>query len=111
MPDDLQPVAPPMPDASGLPASGAMPAPLPVRSQQQTNQARANQPPQPRPILMSLIQGLMGKSKQMDTSTGAEVMRPVSRLDTFENFLGNFVTALGAGMSAAHGPGAFAKGA
>lgn len=39
-----------------------------------------------------------------------EMARPVSRMDTFEHFLGNFVQALGQGMAAAHGPGAAGKG-
>lgn len=70
--------------------------------------AAQNQPPTPSPILYQLIRGLT--HPQMVAPAPGQEARPVSRLSTFENFLGNFVNALGQGMAAAHGPGAFGKG-
>lgn len=70
--------------------------------------AAANRPPVPTPILQQLISGLA--RPQMVAPAPGQMARPVSRLDTVEHFLGNFVQALGQGMAAAHGPGAFGKG-
>ena len=53
------------------------------------------------PIIASLIQGLVSPNQG---GRGG-------RLDAFEQFLGNFATAMGTGMQAAHGPGAAFKGA
>jgi hypothetical protein len=61
---------------------------------------------------MDLVQGLINPPSQADTSTGTTVMRPQSRVDTPENFLTNFIGALGQGMSqSGHGPGANLRGA
>lgn len=67
-----------------------------------------NKPPTPSPILYQLIRGLV--HPQMVAPAPGQEARPVSRLATFEQFLGNFVNALGQGLSAGHGPGAFGKG-
>lgn len=64
----------------------------------------------PRPILMDLIQGLI--KPRMQASAPGQMATPVSRAQTFENFLGNFVYALGQGFAnEGHGPGAAMRGA
>ena|SRR5215469_753740 len=71
--------------------------------------SQASGPPQiGKPLLYSLIQGMVSPPQR--ASAPGQLARPVSRLDVFENFLGNFIGALGSGLSAAHGPGAFGKG-
>jgi len=120
MPPQGQPPAPSLNPDQGQP--GAAP-PVPIdqqaqmaQMQQQTPQA----PPQPPPALQQqpaqapgmaapnvirMIAGMINpQSRMAGMGTGA------GRAEVFENFLGNFVTALGAGFSAAHGPGAFGKG-
>jgi hypothetical protein len=101
--DPQQQSVPAVPDVSNLPVnSGPVPqAPAPKPQAPQSSGYQG-----PRPILLDLVQGLAGKLT--DPSTG----RPVSRAATMEDFLGNFVSALGAGFAAAgHGPGAAARGA
>jgi len=104
----------PIPDASSLPLTSNAAPPSPeqialarIQAGQQPPR-QSQQPPVPQPILQTLIQGLARPPQTQPDQMG--VSRPVSRLDTFESFLGNFVTALGQGLSAAHGPGAFGKG-
>lgn len=74
--------------------------------------------PQPRPILADLLGGLFGgqgRRGYQDMPAGQPAgtqARPVSRLNVFENFLGNFIQALGAGFAnEGHGPGAAFRGA
>src|SRR5262245_30158207 len=60
----------------------------------------------PRPILMDLVQGLV--HPRMQAAGPGQMATPVSRAQTFENFLANFVGALGAGFGASGtGPGSF----
>jgi hypothetical protein len=87
------------PGAQPTPAPVQPPAPAPQQQQQ------SNAPPRPRPILADLISGLIHPQAQA-LADG----RPSSRVDVIENFLGQFMTALGSGMAAAHGPGANLKG-
>ena len=84
-----------------FPAQQPPAAPIPPPQPQQNTA-----PPKPRPILADLIAGLI--HPQTQNVAGA---RPASRVDVVENFLGNFMTALGQGFQAAHGPGAALKGA
>lgn len=97
-PDPTQPLS----ESLGLPAGLA-------QSQTATPQLAPQGYQGPRPILMDLIQGLI--KPKMQAQPG-QMARPVSRAATFEDFLGNFVGALGQGFAAAgHGPGAAARGA
>lgn len=63
---------------------------------------------------MDLISGLARPRMipgQVDATGVQAPSRPVSRAATFEDFLGNFIGALGKGFEASgHGPGAFARG-
>ena len=104
------PVVPPLPDASALPPTSN--APPPVAATPQAPPTPQQSVPTPSPILYQLIRGLTHPPVETQTTPDgtAQFQRPVSRLSTFENFLGNFVSALGQGLSAAHGPGAFGKG-
>ena len=83
------------------PSPASTPPPQP---QPQPQQASA---PSPRPILLDLIKGLIHPQAQ-----NLAAARPTSRVDVLENFLGNFVSALGAGFSnEGRGPGAAMRGA
>lgn len=105
--------APPVPDVSNLPANSG-PAPQPQFTPQAQPQQQASGSQSPRPILMDLVAGLIRprtQPGQMDPSGVQGPPRPVSRAATMEDFLGNFVSALGKGFEASgHGPGAFARG-
>lgn len=51
------------------------------------------------------------KTMQADKPGDIATARPASRLDVFENFLSNFVGALGQGLAnTGHGPGSFGRG-
>ena len=110
MADDDQAVMPtmqpgPMPDLGQ--ASQQTPV-LDPATVQQAQQQQPVRPPSPRPILFDLFNA-MGIGGQGQTNQAG---RPVSRLDHFENFLGNFVQALGAGFAnEGRGPGAAYRGA
>lgn len=106
-PPDLSQILPPQP-MPDLGQPGSVPPNLAGSPGSPQAAAAANRPPVPQPILQQLIQGLA--RPQMVAPAPGEMARPVSRLDTFEHFLGNFVQALGQGMAAARGPGAFGKG-
>jgi hypothetical protein len=70
-------------------------------------QAQASEPPTPRPILVDLIKGLIHPQAQ-----NLAAARPTSRTDVLENFLGNFMNALGSGFAnEGRGPGAVLRGA
>lgn len=107
---------PPIPDGNNLPATSnaAPPSPMALamarqQAGQQPPPQTSNQPPRPQLILEQLIRGLAKPPQTPPDAMG--VSRPVSRLDTFESFLGNFVNALGHGLAASgHGPGAFGRG-
>jgi hypothetical protein len=59
------------------------------------------------PNIVRLIAGLINPAQ-----AGSPAGRPPSRLNVFEDFLGNFVNSLGQGLAASgHGPGANARGA
>lgn len=111
-PLDQQQAVPAVPDTSNLPVnSGPVPQP-PAVPQQQTQDSGGYRGPGP--ILMDLISGLARPRMipgQVD-STGVQAPPSrVSRAATFEDFLGNFIGALGRGFEASgHGPGAFARG-
>lgn len=108
-PPDISQLVPPQPAPDVSSISSPAPTPVLAGSPGSPQYAAAqNQPPSPSPILYQLIKGLT--HPQMVAPAPGEQARPVSRLSTFENFLGNFVNALGQGLSAAHGPGAFGKG-
>ena len=91
------------PDVSGLPSASVAPPQAPVQAQTQQRQG-------PRPILFDLIQGLRGQNQQV--GPGGALAPPISRAQSFENFLGNFTYALSQGYSQeGRGPGAAMRGA
>lgn len=106
-------VTPPIPDDSNLPITSNAPPQSPTgaamaRMQSGQKAQAQNRPPVPMPILAQLISGMIKPPQGPPDAMG--VQRPGSRVGVFENFLGNFITALGSGLAAAHGPGAFGKG-
>lgn len=61
------------------------------------------------PLIAGLISSLI--KPPMQAPAPGELARPVSRAETFENFLGNFLYSFGQGMAnAGHGPGSFGRG-
>lgn len=105
---------PGLPDTSSLPVSSSgVPQPPQVPQQQPQTQDSGGYRG-PRPILMDLIQGLRTPPQRAPEVGPGGVLgppRPVSRAAVFEDFLGNFVGALGQGFAASgHGPGAFGRG-
>jgi hypothetical protein len=111
MADDDQPVMPDI-QPGAMPNVGQASQQSPVLDPQTVALAQAQQqsqrPPVPRPILGDLF-AAFGIGGQNQTNAAG---RPVSRLDHFEGFLGNFVQALGAGFAnEGHGPGAAFRGA
>src|SRR5215469_15220691 len=78
-------------------SSPTTPAPAPTP---QAQPQQAAQPPSPRFIAADLIRGMVNPSA-VTLANG----RPASgSAPVFENFLSNFVQAVGAGFSAGHGP-------
>ncbi len=108
MADDPQAIqAPDIPQTSlpdslaALSAGGAQPA------QQGAPQPPSNKPGMP--AVAQLISQMIRPTAQVPGSV-SQPLRPPSRLDAFEHFLGNFITSFGAGMSQYGQPGAEGKG-
>ena len=111
--DPQQQSVPAVPDTSNLPAnSGPVPQPPAVPQQPPAQDSGGYRGP--RPILLDLLSGLAHPRTipgQVDSTGAMSPSRPVSRAATFEDFLGNFISAVGKGFEASgHGPGAFARG-
>src|SRR5215471_20673340 len=77
----------------------------PILAPQQTQQQQAPRVPQPRPILLSLIENLVHPQ-----AMAVAGQRPPSRADAIGEFLTDFLGAMGRGMSVSRGPGAGLRG-
>lgn len=103
------------------------PDPFAVLAQQPVQMPQLQQPPAAQPQLAtqpvkghnakapgiySLIKDMVQPPTQVQADPGGMASaRPVSRLDVFENFLGNFLNSLGQGMAnQGHGPGSWGRG-
>lgn len=113
-----QPPTVPPPDldlGSGTP--GGVPQQAPALTPEQPGykppaNAPANQPPKPSgmPLLAQFL-GQMIKPSGYAEGTPGQPARPLSRLDAFESFVGNFLNSFSQGMSqAGQGPAANARG-
>jgi hypothetical protein len=101
-----------VPDTSSLPVSSRQIPQPPTQAQPQQQTSSGYQGP--RPILLDFLQGMISPRTvpgQIDATGVQGPARPISRAATMEEFLGNFIGALGQGFAASgHGPGAFARG-
>lgn len=103
------------------------PDPFAVLAQQPVQMPQLQQPPAAQPQLAtqpvkghnakapgmySLIKDMIQPPTQVQADPGGMASaRPVSRLDTFESFLGNFLNSLGQGMAKqGQGPGSWGRG-
>lgn len=109
MPDDnivqsQQPTGPNVDSTLNLPDFGTSAPPI-SQAQPQQQAPRMGT----RPNFMNLLDALTGKGtvgQPSGPSVNGQPARPVSRLDAFESFLGNFLQSMSAGMSVHPGPGA-----
>lgn len=125
-PQQLTPPPAPPPGMQSSPAGGMMPTPEVNLGSTDTQPATSRQQPQTGPPRPSNVPALAGLFHQLfgdqaargyfpatgsPGAAGSEPARPVSRLDAFENFLGNFLSSFGQGMAnAGTGPAANARG-
>jgi len=88
-------------------------APLMQSAQAGERQQAGQQPPKPSavPALAGFLQQMIQGPKATVQPGESQPMRPPSRLDAFENFIGNFLNSFATGMSASgQGPAANARG-
>jgi hypothetical protein len=108
----LDPEPGPTPDVSALPpTTAAVPQPPAEQQTQQPQQGYSG----PRPILFDLIQGMLKpptRAPQVGPGGVLGPAQPVGRAEVFENFLTNFIGAMGQGFAnEGRGPGAALRGA